>query len=314
MHGFYKLLNKHDTPIETLHINVDRRAKTAQLKFAAATLQRHDEGTGYRIYKLEKPLAPGATLNFEFNFEFPSAGFENNSVPGLVLYNGTFFNNSEVMPQFGYQEGVQLVDRAERRKRNLGDVPRMAKLEDEAARRYNFISHDDWINFETTVSTSADQIALAPGYLQKEWTENGRRYFHYKMDSPMMPYFCFLSAHWEVARDRWNDVPIEVYYDKAHAFNVQRMIDATKKSLDYFTREFSPYQHKQVRILEFPRYRQFAQSFANTIPFSESIGFIANLEDPDAHRLCVLCHGARSRPSMVGSSDPWCQRPRLDRC
>src|SRR5690606_8322327 len=40
-------------------------------------------------------------------------------------------------------------------------------------------------------------------------------------------------------------------------------------------------QHKQVRILEFPRYRQFAQSFANTIPFSESIGFIANLTDPD---------------------------------
>jgi hypothetical protein len=40
-----------------------------------------------------------------------------------------------------------------------------------------------------------------------------------------------------------------------------RMIDASKKSLDYFTREFSPYQYKQFRILEFPAYETFAQSF-----------------------------------------------------
>jgi aminopeptidase N len=57
------------------------------------------------------------------------------------------------------------------------------------------------------------------------------------------------------------------------------MIDSIKKSLDYLTANFSPYQHRQVRILEFPRYASFAQSFPNTIPFSESIGFIADLRD-----------------------------------
>ncbi|MBK7818658.1 MAG: hypothetical protein IPJ60_14775 [Sphingobacteriaceae bacterium] len=53
-----------------------------------------------------------------------------------------------------------------------------------------------------------------------------------------------------------------------------------QKSLDYYTSQFSPYQHKQVRIIEFPRYASFAQSFPNTIPYSESIGFIAKV-DPD---------------------------------
>ncbi|HEU4522122.1 MAG TPA: M1 family aminopeptidase, partial [Thermoanaerobaculia bacterium] len=57
---------------------------------------------------------------------------------------------------------------------------------------------------------------------------------------------------------------------------------AVKKSLDYFTANFSPYQHTQVRILEFPRYARFAQSFPNTIPFSESIGFIADLRDEES--------------------------------
>ena len=35
-----------------------------------------------------------------------------------------------------------------------------------------------------------------------------------------------------------------------------------------------------MRILEFPRYARFAQSFANTIPYSEAIGFVADLRDP----------------------------------
>ena len=97
----------------------------------------------------------------------------------------------------------------------------------------------------------------------------------------MLPYYCFLSARWQVKRGEWHGLPIEIYYDAKHEYNVDRMIDATRKSLDYFSANFSPYQPRQVRILEFPRYARFAQSFANTIPFSESIGFIADLRDPD---------------------------------
>jgi ABC-2 type transport system permease protein len=59
------------------------------------------------------------------------------------------------------------------------------------------------------------------------------------------------------------------------------MIDAVKKSLDYYTEHFGPYQHHQVRIVEFPRYATFAQSLPNTIPYSEAIGFIARVEEPD---------------------------------
>ena len=36
-----------------------------------------------------------------------------------------------------------------------------------------------------------------------------------------------------------------------------------------------------MRIIEFPDYARFAQSFANTIPWSEGLGFIANFKDPE---------------------------------
>ena len=74
---------------------------------------------------------------------------------------------------------------------------------------------------------------------------------------------------------------LEVYYDAKHPYNVDRMIESAKKSLDYYSTHFSPYQFRQLRILEFPNYAQFAQAFAGTVPYSESIGFIADLRDKE---------------------------------
>jgi aminopeptidase N len=101
------------------------------------------------------------------------------------------------------------------------------------------------------------------------------------MDSPILDFFAFQSARYDVKRDRWHDVAIEVWHHPGHEYNVDTMIAATKAGLDYFTAAFGPYQHKQFRIIEFPRYDTFAQSFPNTIPYSEGIGFIARVRPDD---------------------------------
>jgi aminopeptidase N len=56
------------------------------------------------------------------------------------------------------------------------------------------------------------------------------------------------------------------------------MMKGMKLALDYCTKNFSPYQNKTVRIVEFPRYAMFAQSFPASIPYSEAIGFIARVD------------------------------------
>jgi aminopeptidase N len=101
------------------------------------------------------------------------------------------------------------------------------------------------------------------------------------MDAPILDFFAVQSARYAVAKDRWHDVAIEVYYQPGHEYNLARMIDATKAGLDYFTKNFGPYQYRQFRIIEFPRYATFAQSFPNTVPYSEGIGFIARVRDDD---------------------------------
>lgn len=280
--GTYRLVNPHAVPIESFHVQTLPQVELLSIDFAPHDLERFDEPLGYRIYRLREPMAPGAEMTLRFEVRGGERGFGNNVLQTQVVGNGTFFNSS-VLPSFGYNRSGQIVDRNERRKRGLGEVPRMAKLEDEAARANTYISDDaDWIDFRTKACTAPDQIALAPGYLVAQTQEDGRACFAYAMDRPMLPFFAWLSARWEVRKDAWNGIPVEVYFHKTHPYNVDRMIEATKDSLDYFTANFTPYQHKQVRIIEFPRYARFAQSFANTIPFSESIGFIADLRDKDA--------------------------------
>lgn len=280
--GRYTLRNKSAGAIDQLHVLVPPRIEVLSLELPGATLESHDSLLGYRIYRLATPLEPAAELELRFELARAERGFVNSGANNALVANGTFINNMGYFPHIGYDAGFEMQDPNERRRRDLPPVQRMPPLEDEAARMDNYITRQsDWIDFETIVSTSADQIALAPGYLQKEWEENGRRYFHYRMDAPILGFFSYLSARWDVARDQWNDVAIEVYHHPDHDWNAPRMIDAVKKSLDYFTTNFGPYQHRQVRILEFPRYANFAQSFPNTIPYSEGIGFIAKIEKPD---------------------------------
>ena len=282
--GRYLLANNSGRQLADLHVSLDPQVEVRKLDFGGHTVKLHDEELGYSIYRLDKPLAPGEVRPFTFEVAAGVHGFPNDGVGDLSLVeNGTFFNNKQYFPAFGYDNGRELQDRNDRRKHGLAPVLRMAKVDDLFARRNTYIANDaDWIDFETTVSTSADQTALAPGYLQRTWVQDGRRFFHYRMDAPILHFYSYLSARWAVKRDRWKDVAIEVYYHPTHEFNVDRMIDGVKKSLDYFTANFSPYQHRQMRILEFPRYANFAQAFPNTVPYSEGIGFIANLEEEDA--------------------------------
>jgi len=134
---------------------------------------------------------------------------------------------------------------------------------------------------DTVISTSADQTAVAPGSLIRQWKQNGRNYYEYKLDHESLNFYSFISARYEVAREEWNGIKVEVYYDKDHPWNVPRMLNSIKKSLAYYTENFGPYYHKEARIIEFPRVARFAQAFPGTMPYSESIGFIADIEKPD---------------------------------
>ena len=237
--GSYQLENRRQENIDRIHISINKDVRIEKMELPGATVESSDPTHGYYIYRLASPMKPGDTFPLNYALLVEQHGFPNSRSNTKFVYNGTFFNSNEYFPHLGYFREFQLVDPSKRKKYGLPPVERLPKIDDESARRDNALSREsDWLQFETVVSTSPDQIAIAPGYLQKEWNQNGRRYFHYKMDSPILAFWSYLSARYAVKRDRWNDVAIEIYYDPAHPYNVDRMIDCLQKIAGLFHSKF----------------------------------------------------------------------------
>ena len=274
--------NPFGQPIDEIHFTVDPNYIT-EIEIPGASLSKDDTRLYYRIYKLGSPLQPNESRTMHFTVKSKNYGFENSISTVELVQNGTFFNNA-IGPRIGYDAGRQLTDPNDRKKYGLKEIDLMPLLERNCTTDCmdTYIGlHSDWVDVQTVISTSADQIAIAPGSLVREWQENGRRYFEYKLDHQALDFSNFMSARYEVAREEWNGIKLEVYYDQQHPWNVPRMMNSIKKSLDYYTKNFGPYYHKEARIIEFPRVATFAQAFPGTMPYSESIGFIANINKPD---------------------------------
>ena len=275
----FKMVNQDSVAIDTLHVNLtdypteiilDRKTKIVY----------DNEDYNYRMYQFEKPMLPGDTLVFKFTTENKPNIFLDDNSP--IATNGTFVN-SGIFPSIGYNDGFEIRNTEIREKYDLAPKDRLPDPDVPGARDSNYIGgYSDWIDFEATLSTSPDQIAIAPGYLIKEWEKDGRKYFQYKMDSKMLNFYSFLSGKYDVMRENYKGINLEIYHHPDHTYNLDRMMKGMKEGLDYFNASYTPYQHRQVRIIEFPKQNgRFAQAFANTIPFSEGVGFIADVDDED---------------------------------
>ncbi|MCP5117243.1 MAG: ABC transporter substrate-binding protein, partial [bacterium] len=196
-------------------------------------------------------LAPGDHLEMGFHTSLENHGFRNNRANNQVVANGILLSNRNFLPFLGYATSQEVPSPKWRRRFDLPPLERMASIDDQAAAQRNYLE-GDWIRFETILSTSSDQIALAPGELIKEWTAGERRYFQYRTSVPVINLICFLSARYEVRKEVWNGIPIEIYFHKTHDYNIDRMLETAKKSLDYCAQQFGPYPQRQLRIAEIP--------------------------------------------------------------
>jgi len=280
--GSYRIENRTAAPIDTLHLAWHDLLALDEVELTGATLDRDWPEYHYRIYKLAPAMQPGETRVLQFATTLAERGFPNGRPLTRIVENGSFLDSTEISPGIGVSRNGLLKDRAKRRRYGLPVDLRPPTLEDDSGRARNgFRADSDWVTADITVTTDADQIPVAPGYTVSDTTSGGRRTVHFKPDAPINHFFSIQSGRYEVRRDSWNGVDLAVYFHPGHDYNVGRMIEGMKASLALFSEQFSPYQFHQARILEFPSYADFAQSFANTIPYSENIGFLLSLGDPE---------------------------------
>ncbi len=279
--GHFLLQNKTAQAIAQIHIT-DQMQSISDVKFDRPFhLVSRAPRDLYSIYQLETPLAPGDSLNLTFNVGYQTHGFRDGGERPEMAYNGMFFDSS-YFPTIGYSSGMELDDPRRRREEKLGLLSDLPPRGDPWGSVTNLFTQDsDWISFHTVVSTPDGQIAFAPGYLERDWHQNGRHYYAYDMGNvKILSFYAYVSGRYDVQREQYKGVNIEIYHAPEHSFDVARMFEAVKSGIDYYQANYSPFQFRQFRILEFPRYRQFAQSFPNTSPFTETF-WISRVLDPN---------------------------------
>lgn len=288
--GYYMLKNTNTTPIEEVHIQKILKDDVTlnHLTFeGGATVNNEFSKYNYTIHKLKNPLQPGDSIKMSFRQSYTTKGFSGSKSNTDIVENGTFFKNED-FPTIGYSKKYELQDTKKRSAYQLPKRVNKASIDDvNELQNARSGSDSDVIRFEMVIGTAKDQTAIVSGKLVKQWKENDRAYFHYKMNHKIINFYAIVSARYEIKKDVWipksgiskQSVELEIYHHKNHQYNLDRMMKSMKASFDYYSTNFSPYQYKQMRITEFPRYAQFAQSFPGTVPFSESIGFVLNIDD-----------------------------------
>ncbi|MGH7491934.1 MAG: ABC transporter permease [bacterium] len=310
----YHLVNGTPAAIDSVHLATIRSVRTGAITFdRPATLAIADDDHGHRTYVLAVPLQPGDSLQLDFEVQVEPHGFSNGGIDPAVTANSTYFKNEDWLPAISYQPRRELISAADRRKQGLPPRPLIPSLDDAGASEdITGEAHDaetgaDGIAFEAVVSTSEDQIAVAPGVLRRTWTEApsagsgqvGRRYFHYATDVPIGDEHAFFSAPYAVHEEQWippsgtgHPVAIQVHLHPAHAANLERMLRSVRASLNYYSRAFGPYPWSNIRLVENPGRGIGAHAEPAMINYTEGFSRFDPTEDPQGLDLpfAVMAH------------------------
>jgi ABC-2 type transport system permease protein len=294
--GTFVLVNRTVHQIESLHVLPSPDVETRAIDFdRGARLVANDSSLFYRIYALESPLAPGDSIAMTFEVAYRPRGFRNARPPTDVTPNGAYIERGW-LPALGYSPGREVTDPEVRREQGLPSRKLPPSAGDVETRPgANAV---ELVDVETVIGTDPRQIAVTPGTLVREWTEDSslrpgqaRRYFHYRTDRPIRYGGAVLSAEYAVREASWKGIPLRVFYHPTHDVNVDRMLESMKTSLAYFSENFGPYQYRELRIVEFPRYASFARAHPHTITFSEGSAFLTRVDSGDVDRtFFVVAH------------------------
>lgn len=287
--GTYRLDNRSGVAIDTIHVTPHFNVETSNVSFDRPSRNTlTDLDLGYRIYALEKAVQPGESIRMHFQVDFAPRGFRNDGRDPSVMQNGSWIEHRgeqtaqqrQWLPAVGYQPGRELNVASDRKEHGLRARPAIPPYTDAAARRDP--SGHEKIAFEAIVGTSADQIGVATGTLRRNWSENGRNYAHYVADTPISNGYAIYSAKYAVHRAAWRDVAIEIFHHPAHTANLGRMVQSVRASLDYHSRHFGPYPHRQLRMIEYPSSGSGLRltAFEGAVRYSEGYALVRVDDDP----------------------------------
>ncbi|CAM2005573.1 ABC transporter permease/M1 family aminopeptidase [Acanthopleuribacter pedis] len=244
----YRLTNPHGEALSALLLTVNPNLVVRDLALKGARFETDAAVPGAYAAQLTLPFQPGETRVLTFSIEHRTTAFTRIGGRHQVAPNGTLIHGAAHFPTLGYLPDRELQDPMRRASHGLGDPtpPRTA------AHAEKDPGGGDFVQFETLVSTSDDQTAVAPGRLIGHGVEAGRAWFHYRGEAPMRDGVPYLSATYAAQNRNIAGYEVTLLYHPDHSFNTDSIWEGIEAALRYGTRRFGPLPQPRLRFAEVP--------------------------------------------------------------
>ncbi|MCE9595127.1 MAG: hypothetical protein K8S98_13155 [Planctomycetes bacterium] len=276
--GTLVLTNAWPESVRTAYFTIDPLYEIRRFELeGAGPMQRDGEIVKF---ELAHPLSRGerTTLHLDWSGT-PSPGLRRDGGPlsSFLLPSATFLTSlsPEVIPLPGISGDLFLGDEDRRKEHGRG---KLALLRDRSHEEFvpSGWGIDSAFQFHARIEAPKPLVVLSGGVQSSVEDLGDRRRFTWNSDG-RVPTFAVLAYDYEAQR-RGED---QVWYHRDHAYNVGTVLDALEDARRTFSASFLPYPYAQLKIAEFPRLADFAQSFPTLMPYSESIGFLTKFDPKD---------------------------------
>ena len=254
--GTYHLLNNTAAPIPEILTGITPGVSSISIAIPGATILENDDHYKVRRFRLQRALQPGDSIELSFSMAASTSAFTPYNPENSVQENSAYIELEKNIPYIGYAPSLGLTEEYD------------TEPDDSAL-------HYSWVNYETTIGTAIDQTALTVGTLEKQWEQNGRKYFHYKTEEPVA--FMFALASGKYQQQKVNGIEIYYYHEK----NVPMILTSAQQSLTTYSRIFSPYQYKTLRLVEIPHYPGAGTAYPGIVFLKENFIFGTDLKKMD---------------------------------
>lgn len=280
--GSYVLENPYDHELRSFAVTGGRHWQDVSWTLEGQAFEPEDK-TRLFVFTPPSPMAPGDRLKvgFDFHGSVPDGPSKNGgSAQEFIVPSGVVLTSftASFVPVLGFVDTIGVDDDNRYEPKIYPDDHYHEVLPPLFGNQYDFTTR-------VKVTVPEDFRANSVGVLENDEITGGKRTMTWVSDQPVR-FFNVVAGRWAERRGEGT----AIYYDPAHAYNIDEMSRALDAARRYYSEWFYPYPWKELKLSEFPALATYAQGFPTNITFSEGIGFLTKSDEKSRLATMVTAH------------------------
>jgi ABC-type Na+ efflux pump permease subunit len=282
--GSYELVNRSKKSLTKIPVTGGPHWERLRWTFNGENFEPEDR-QGLYVFEPARPLESGGRCSIGFEFEGVFVdGFSKNGEgsPQFILPSGVVLTATvpTFVPMVGYVESIGINEENQYDSKEYPDdfhvgvtpaafgpdVPHTSRIRITAPEAYTMNS----------VGVMTDAVVV-----------DGKKTVTWESDFPIDT-FNVVGGKWAVRSGEG----AKVFYHPQHGYNIDSILEALEGAREHYSNWFFPYPWEELKLSEFPGETDYAQGLVTNITFSESMGFLVEVDQRMDTPFMVTAHEA----------------------